>query len=499
MNRRLDKAQQESEQQFQTLANRIPQLCWMAAPDGSAFWYNQRWYDFTGTTFEEMEGMGWKKVFHPDHLDRVIEKIKHCLATGEDWEDTFPIRGKDGKFRWFLTRGLCIRDMDGNIVRWFGTNTDISELHEEQEALMRERSAIVESSYDAIIGMTLDGIITSWNPAAERLFGYSASEALGKSITILLPPDYPNDVAGILRKVANRESTYDYETVRRRTDGTLLDVSLRVSPICDTSGKVVGAATIAHDITRRKKAEEALLQGEKLAATGRLAASIAHEVNNPLAGALNAIYLAGINPDKSGQMLKIAERELRRAAHITQQTLGFYRDTSGHMQVKIHELVREVLDVYETKLRERNITVRYIHRCGCNSHKGCPDECQQCGKCLRISAGELRQIISNLLANGIEALPYSGEMEIRVSRASGRVQLTVADNGQGIQTEHLKRIFQPFFTTKEEMGTGLGLWVTQELVRKYNGDIKVRSRMNKGTVFRITLPESPAAECCRAA
>jgi PAS domain S-box-containing protein len=397
----------------------------------------------------------------------------------------------DGRLRWMHLVTAPHRLSDGHVV-WNGIQTDITERRKAEE-VWRHMSAIVESSHDAIMGMTLDGTVTSWNPAAERLYGYSAAEMLGQSIWLLLPPDYPNDIADILRKVANRGHVADYETIRRRKDGSLVDVSLRTSPILDASGNVTGASAIAHDITERKVAREALLRSEKLAATGRLAATIAHEINNPLAAAMNAVYVAGITPDlpaQAGEMLGLAERELRRAAHITRQTLGFYRDSGNQQQVTAHDVVKEVLSVYQAKLHNRNVTVEYRHRCGPNAPRGgCPEDCKQCQKYLCVNAGELRQVISNLLANGIDAISEGGTMHIRVSRFTDRVQLTIADNGFGIRTENLKRIFEPFFTTKEAYGTGLGLWVTQELVRKHNGSIKVRSRKNKGTVFHMTFPQ----------
>jgi PAS domain S-box-containing protein len=485
--KRAQDALQESDARFRLFMDNSPVSAWMKNAEGRYVYLNKayershklRLVDCFNKTDAEIFSPELAKQFR-DHdiktlaADCSLQVVEDALDDSKWLVTKFPVPTAGGE------RHIA------------GVGIDITE-REKMEEVWRHMSAIVNSSYDAIIGKTLDGIITSWNPGAERLYGYTASEVMGMPIRMLLPPGYPDDISVILRKVANGEHTHDYETVRRRKDGTLLDVSLRVSPILDSSGKVVGAATITHDITRRKQAEEALLQSEKLAATGRLAASIAHEINNPLAGALNAIYLARMNSDNADEMLRVAERELRRASHITQQTLGFYRDRSGHQQVSIHELVQEVLSVYGTKLRNRNITVRYLHRCGCNSHKACPNECQECGKHLRINAGELRQIISNLLVNGIDALSNSGVMEIRVSRVAGKVQLTMADNGHGIRAEHLKRIFEPFFTTKKDTGTGLGLWVTQELVHKHGGEIKVRSRREKGTVFRITFPATPAA------
>jgi PAS domain S-box-containing protein len=124
--KRAEEALRESERHFNTLANSIPQLTWMADAAGFIFWYNQRWYDYTGTTLEEMQGWGWQKVHHPDEVDRVVERIRHAFTTGEPWEDNFPLRRKDGEYRWFLSRALPIRDADGRVVRWFGTNTDVT-------------------------------------------------------------------------------------------------------------------------------------------------------------------------------------------------------------------------------------------------------------------------------------------------------------------------------------------------------------------------------------
>jgi PAS domain S-box-containing protein len=130
-----EKATRESEERFRTLADNMAQLAWMADEKGSRFWYNQRWFDFTGTTLEEMRGGGWQKVHHPDHIQRVADKISHCFQSGEIWEDTFPLCGKDGVFRWFLSRAIPIRGGDGKVVRWFGTNTDITDLRNVEEAL----------------------------------------------------------------------------------------------------------------------------------------------------------------------------------------------------------------------------------------------------------------------------------------------------------------------------------------------------------------------------
>jgi PAS domain S-box-containing protein len=160
---RAETALRASEARFHLLADSIPQLAWMANPDGWIFWYNKRWHDFTGATLEEMQGWGWRKVHHPDHLDRVVARIQQAWQTGEPWEDTFPLRGRDGTFRWFLSRALPVHDDDGNVVRWFGTNTDITEIREAEE---RQRHLLDElnhrvkntlASVQSIAQMTMRG------------------------------------------------------------------------------------------------------------------------------------------------------------------------------------------------------------------------------------------------------------------------------------------------------------------------------------------------------
>jgi len=141
---RAEAALRESELRFHLLADSIPQLAWMANSDGWIFWYNRRWYDYTGTTLEEMQGWGWRKVHHPDHVARVVERIKRSWETGEPWEDTFPLRGRDGQWRWFLSRALPLRDDNNQVVRWFGTNTDVTEMREAEE---RQRLLVNELNH----------------------------------------------------------------------------------------------------------------------------------------------------------------------------------------------------------------------------------------------------------------------------------------------------------------------------------------------------------------
>jgi PAS domain S-box-containing protein len=257
--RRAEAARDESERRFQKLADSIPQLVWMADASGRIFWCNQRWLDYTGMTPEQLRNGGREKLHHPDHIERVAEKFRRDFAAGKPWEDTFPLRGRDGGYRWFLSRAFPIRDESGRPTIWFGTNTDVTEQREagRARALL---AAIVESSQDAIISKTLEGIITSWNAGAERLFGYSADEVVGRSITILIPPERLEEEDHILSRLRRGQRIEHFDTVRVAKDGRRIDISLTISPVRDESGRIVGASKVARDITERVRNEAELIR-----------------------------------------------------------------------------------------------------------------------------------------------------------------------------------------------------------------------------------------------
>jgi signal transduction histidine kinase len=234
-----------------------------------------------------------------------------------------------------------------------------------------------------------------------------------------------------------------------------------------------------------KKAEEALIGSEKLASAGRMAAVLAHEINNPLAAVMNLLFLAqttGETPASVHRYLEMADGELKRIAHITRQTLGFYRESSLATTFLVVTLLNSVIDLLQSKMVSTRVIVE-----------------KQCDDLLQITAsfGELRQVISNLMLNSLDAIGVGGRVTLRASRSrnpmdgSSRIRITIADNGQGISAEALPRIFEPFFTTKGATGNGLGLWVCKQIIEKHGGSIGVRSRTSEphGTTFSIVLPE----------
>jgi PAS domain S-box-containing protein len=360
------------------------------------------------------------------------------------------------------------------------------------ESFAREQwlNIIIRSIGDAVIACDTDGNVEFMNTVAERLTGWAEAEAKGKSLHKIFPifneetrtaVENPVDKVRRLGTVVGLAN----HTFLIARDGTEISIDNSGASIRDASGRMIGIVLVFRDITDRRISEGALMRAEKLAAAGRLAASVAHEVNNPLEGLTNIVFIALRSNDinEIHYLLAQAESELGRIAHITRQSLGFYRETTTPAHFKPATIVREVTEFYTS--RAVSLGVSFIVKA--------KTEREVLG-----SAGELRQILSNLLANSLDACVRGSTIRVEASPAldprdlSRRgVRITIADTGFGIPAEHLESIFEPFFTTKKDTGTGLGLWVSRELVEKHGGTLRVRSRTCdplSGTVFSIFLP-----------
>jgi PAS domain S-box-containing protein len=373
------------------------------------------------------------------------------------------------------------------LMRKFEESEKAGEYQRESAKRLSEIAAIVESSDDAIISKDLTGKIMSWNRAAARIFDYSPEEIVGSSILRLIPEELHYEEQTILSKIRAGERIDHYETVRLTKNGERLDVSLSISPIRDESGTIVGASKILRDISAKKRSEASLLQAEKIAAAGRMAATIAHEVNNPLEAVTNLIYLAKSNagdPDEVRTFLGAAEGEVARVSHIAKQTLGFYRENDAPSEVSLSDLAAHAIRVYGPKCKAAGI---------------CIEEDLKSTRQVVLRKGEIVQVISNLIANAIYAMPSGGTLSISVEDfdwpdGSG-VVLTVKDTGVGIPSEQLPRIFDAFFTTRSTIGTGIGLFVAKQFVEGHRGRISVESSTDPGshgTKMSIFLPlQSP--------
>jgi PAS domain S-box-containing protein len=257
----------KGEERFRDMANNISQLAWMTDEKGSFFWYNQRWFDYSGTTLEEMAGWGWQKVLHPDYVQAVVDKISRCFLSGEVWEDTFPLRDRNGNYRWFLSRAVPIRDAGGKVLRWFGTNTDISELRDSEKHIAQMEAryrGLLEAAPDAMVVVDGAGKIVLVNVQAENQFGYRRDELLGQKVTNIIPEGFAERLIADGTRSAEdalaQQIGTGIELTGRRKDRSEFPIEIMLSPLDSPEGTLVTAAI--RNISVRKAAEKHLVQME---------------------------------------------------------------------------------------------------------------------------------------------------------------------------------------------------------------------------------------------
>jgi len=370
---------------------------------------------------------------------------------------------------------------------------DITERKRAEETRVRLAS-IVESSEDAIIGQTLDGIVMSWNRGAERTYGYSANEVIGKPIGFLIPQDRLDSAKQMVERVKQGEHVSHHETVRRRKDGKAIYVALSISPIKDGAGTIIGVSGIGRDITERKSLEAQLRQAQKVESIGQLAGGIAHDFNNLLTviNSYSAMLLEerdASNPTIRNGIEQIKEAG-HRAASLTRQLLTFSRQQVLEPKVlDLNDVVSNIAKLLRRLIGENINLDLYLH--------------PSIGR-VKVDPGQIEQVIMNLAVNGRDAMPGGGQLTVKtgnvelddayarehVSVQPGPyVMLAVSDTGCGMDAETQTRIFEPFFTTKEPgKGTGLGLATVYGIVTQSGGHIWIQSELGKGSTFKIYFP-----------
>ncbi len=449
-----------------------------------------------GYTAEQAIGIPMTVLLPPDRSNEEAEILAR-IARGESVEHFETVRRRqNGELINVSLTISPIRDAEGRITGASHVARNITERKKLDEGAA-QLAAIVESSEDAIVSKTLDGVILTWNGAAETLYGYTQEEAIGQPMTVLLPPDRLSEETEILERIARGERVEHFETVRQRKNGELTQVSLTISPIRDKHGRITGASHVARDITERKRLDEQLRHTAKLESLGVLAGGVAHDFNNLLTGILGNVSLAleSLTTDNPVRgLLRDALTASERASHLTRQLLAYAGKGRFVIEpVNISGIVREISSLIQSSI-PKNVQLRL--------------ELRDAMPLVEADSSQLQQLIMNLVINGAEAVPPNENGTVLVTTgvqtvdefylqhtfgpalelpAGTYASLEVHDTGAGMDEATAARIFDPFFTTKFT-GRGLGLAAVQGIVRGHRGAMKLYTTPGKGTTFKVLLP-----------
>jgi len=478
----------ESENRFRTFANTAPAMLWITESDSTCSFVSQGWYDYTGQSDKDALGFGWLDAVHPEDRDEAQRVFHEASRRGEEFSLDFRVRRADGEYRWALSSARPRFNSQGGFAGYVGSVIDI---HDRKHAVMASSllSAIVESSDDAIISKDLNGVITSWNKSAERLFGYTAGEAIGQSIAMLIPPERRDEEPEILARLRRGERVEHFQTIRVRKDGSRLNISLTVSPVKDADGRVVGASKVARDIT------ELVRQGEALQAANaaleranadlqQFADSASHDLQEPLR--MVAAYSQLLQQRFGGQLGPIGDKYLGytvEGAVRMESLLGALR-TYTQLSMSEQQPSEDVDAGAALEKTLANLEVA-IHESGASVTRTALPH-------IRMYAFQLEQLFQNLIANAIR---YRGSEAPRISIAAERRGeewlFSVQDNGIGIEPQFQEQIFGIFkrlHSQNEYPGTGMGLAICQRIVERTGGRIWVESQPGKGSTFYFTVP-----------
>ena len=459
---------------------------------------SEEWYRIYG--FDPESGpLAFEQLLrraHPEDRARWKGALDRAIDAKSDYELEFRIVLPDGTTKYIHTVGHPVFNASGDLVQFVGSSTDITERKRAEQAT-RLLAAIVESSHDAIVSKSLNGVITSWNNGAERLFGYTAEEAVGQNITLIIPPERRHEERMIVEQLTRGERIDDFETVRMRKDGSLLDVSLTISPMKDASGRVVGASKLARDITERKRAEEALRQAQtdlahasRLTTMGEFTASLAHEVKQPIAAAVTNAntcvrWITREEPDlkEAREAACRIVKDAQRATEIINRVrLLFKKGTPQRELLDVNEVAREIIVLMGDEASRHSISVR-----------------MELAEDLPHVVGDrvqLQQVLMNLIVNGVDAMHgVEGPRELIIKSQpaeNNELLLSVSDTGIGLPQHQADQIFNAFFTTKTH-GTGMGLRISRSIIESHGGRLWAAENSPRGASFCFTLPTKTEA------
>lgn len=490
-----DITEERSRLELRALIDNLPELAWTARPDGFMDFYNRRWHEYTGRSYEDMQGWSWQSVLDPKDLPRVMEGWDRSIATHQPFDQSFRIRRKDGVFRWFLTRVAPMFDRAGALIRWVGINTDVDDLRRVQDELT-EMADVVESADDAIISKDLDGRIRSWNSAAMRLLGYAPEEIVGLPVTTLIPEDRWTEELEILEQIGAGKHVRHFETVRRRKNGSQVDVSLTVSPIRGRSGAVVAASTIMHDITERNQYEQErtrLLDQLQVLNVGleervksrtselsrmlrerddllqektSLLQEIHHRVKNNLQMISSLLNLQG-QSQQGGTRAMFLETQGRVRSIALLHEILYHSEDFG--RVNMQEYVEKLLVTLKRTYDEVASNVRFVTQVD-GVHLSV-DLAVPCGLILN-------ELVTNALKHAFVDSPETGLREVRVEMkdADDYLTLTVEDNGRG---------FDARAPSRDET---MGLMLVRDLSAQLRGRVEFSTVSGARCTVRFPVP-----------
>jgi PAS domain S-box-containing protein len=464
-------------------------LLWAQGKTEAAIRLEQLWNELAGRHRFRLHCAYPMKCFgSPGHLE-IFEQICAEHTHVGPAESYTQLDGEEARGRMVSSlqrKAQAFDALEGERTRELERRQYVEEALRQTEAFAAN---VMENSVDCVKVLDLDGRISYMSPPGLRAMELD-------DIGIVLGKRWPEfwkiedqALAETALRTALQGGVGHFQGLCATVSGIPKWWDVRISPVRDKQGGIERLIAISRDITELRRAQASVMQAEKLAATGRMAASIAHEINNPLEAVTNFIYLAKTTkgvPEEVCQHLEIADQELARVAQIAQQTLGFYRDSSRPKWISVEQVIDNVLTIYDRKLRYKHLAV---------------ERPKLTGVCVLAREGELKQVLSNLITNAIDASRDGGRLVLR-TRASQRwegdlapgLRISVVDNGCGMSAEVQRRLFVPFFTTKADVGTGVGLWVAKNMIDSRGGSIRFRSRQGDGcgTVMTVFLPVRPS-------
>jgi two-component system CheB/CheR fusion protein len=458
-----------------------------AGPDGTILRANQAELDLLGYRREEYVGRNVAE-FHADR--EAYEALLQRLRGGER------LRGhdarllcEDGSVRHVLLDAYARREGD-RFVHVCCFTRDVTERKRAEEARSL-LAAIIESSDDAIVSKTLDGVVTSWNAGAERLFGYAAAEAVGRPITLIIPHDLRDEEQMILERLRRGERIEHYDTVRRAKDGRLIDISLTISPVRDSTGQVVGASKVARDVSVRKRAEEALREADRR--KDEFLAMLAHELRNPLAPISNAVRVLRAKGPPLPELQwarDVIDRQVQQMTRLVDDLLDVSRITRGKIMLR-RERVELAAVVSSAVEASRPLVEKWGHEL---TVKLPPEPVH-----LEADPTRLAQVLSNLLNNAAKYTDQGGRIALTAAREGDALLIRVRDSGVGIPREMLPHVFEMFTQVdgsleRSQGGLGIGLTLVRSLVQMHGGTVTAHSDgPGKGSEFVVRLPLAGAA------